>query len=68
MNPNDPYGLAAYGAGLNGAKLHKKEKRLEVNLTGSRLIDAREAQEITSTFLARCPAAGWTFPSRWRRI
>ncbi len=55
MNPNDPYGLAAYGAGLNGAKLHKKEKRLEVNLTGSRLIDAREAQEIASTFLGAVP-------------
>ncbi len=55
MHREDPYGLAAYGARLQGAKLHKKEKRLEVSLDLARPIDAREAEAIAASFCAAVP-------------
>ncbi len=55
MNPSDPYGLAAFGARLDGAKLHKREKRLEVNVAASRLLNAGEIGEIISRFESAVP-------------
>lgn len=55
MNREDPYGLATYGARLESAKLHKKEKLLEVRLALSRLIDAREAEAIAAAMRVAVP-------------
>lgn len=55
MNQSDPYGLAAYGARLDGAKLYKKQKKLEVNITAARLIDAYEADQIAAAFKKAVP-------------
>jgi DNA polymerase-3 subunit alpha (Gram-positive type) len=55
MTQSDPYGLAAYGARFEGAKLHKKEEMLEVALTASRLIDAPEAEAIAAAFCGAVP-------------
>ena len=55
MKQSDPYGLAAYGARLDGAKLHKKEKTLEVTIAATRLIDALEADKIAAVFKGAVP-------------
>lgn len=51
----DPYGLASYGARLEGAKLHKGEKRLEVALSATGLISARGIDELKAGFAQAVP-------------
>jgi len=55
MDRSDPYGLAAYGARLENARLHKRQKTLEAHLVGERLLDAREAQTIAAAMSQAVP-------------
>lgn len=51
----DEYGLASYGARLDGAKLYKAEKRLEVTLGAKRPIAARGVEELKLRFAEAVP-------------
>ena len=55
MKAEGDYGIARYGAKLNRVKLHMRKKELEAQLCLTRLIDAKEADEIAAILGQNAP-------------